>query len=154
MNSSIMIAIVQKDRQISTFWFHKQNVQGKLNMQLQVKCIQHKKKLLKRKKWWKTCASLIPISEVVLNEKFYQRLQFKNFAIVLYRYTKKCQHSSMNEKKNYISISYILNDFTRSHFIKHKYLLSEESDKWIYFIPFWCCMHGNQIIYLIIILIV
>ena len=99
MNSSIMIAIVQKDRQISTFWFHKQNVQGKLNMQLQVKCIQHKKKLLKRKKWWKTCASLIPISEVVLNEKFYQRLQFKNFAIVLYRYTKKCQHSSMNEKK-------------------------------------------------------
>ena len=94
-----MIAIVQKDRQISTFWFHKQNVQGKLNMQLQVKCIQHKKKLLKRKKWWKTCASLIPISEVVLNEKFYQRLQFKNFAIVLYRYTKKCQHSSMNEKK-------------------------------------------------------
>ena len=99
MNSSIMIAIVQKDRQISTFWFHKQNVQGKLNMQLQVKCIQHKKKLLKRKKWWKTCASLIPISEVVLNEKFYQRIQFKNFAIVLYRYTKKCQHSSMNEKK-------------------------------------------------------
>ena len=40
----------------------------------------------------------------------------------------------MQEEQN--CINYTLNNFTRSHFIKHKYLLSEKSDKWIYFIPF------------------